>query len=439
MAEGISKYVKNILWLFSDRIVRMILGVFVSVWVARYLEPTLFGKWNYAVAYVGIFTSIANLGIDTIVVRTLVRYPAKGDIVLGSGFILLVVANIATFFVCILSAGITEGFLTESFYTVVITSLSLLFNSYLIVDYWIQATLRSKYTFWAQNIAYAVSTSFKLILLTMHARFEYFIWISVVDTTALFITYFVIYKQKFGVFSEWKFSSRMVSVIFKNSWVFIITNLAIIIYMRIDQLMIGKILGDSEVGIYSTAVKIAELWYFVPMTVATAVFPLIIEIRQRNRERYLESVQLLYSALSWLAIAFGLFCTIFSKQIVVLIFGPEYIAAATPLSISVWAGVLVSQGVARGKWLVAENLQRYSIWYTVWGAIVNVLLNLMLIPTYGIVGACVATLFGMATAVIIAPFFLKKTRISAIMIVKSINPVPLINFLIKLKKSRQAV
>lgn len=436
MAET-NKYVKNVFWLFSDRILRMVLGVFVSVWVARYLEPALFGKWNYALAYVAIFTAIANLGIDTIVVRTLVKYPAKANIVLGSGFVLLVAGNILTFIACVLSAGLTEGLSAESFYVIVITSLGLLFNSYFIVEYWIQAKLQSKYTFWAQNISFAISNSFKLFLLITHAEFQYFIWISAIEAATLFFSYFVIYKKKYGVFSDWKFSVRMASMIFKNSWVLIITNMAIIIYMRIDQVMIGKLLGNADVGLYSAAVKIAELWYFVPVAIVTSLFPLILEIREQDRKKYLSSLQYLYSGLTWLGIFVGIFFGIFAKFIVELLYGSEYLGAALPLTISIWSGVFVAQGLARGKWLVAENLQRYSIWYVGSGAIVNIILNLLLIPRYGITGACVATLIAQGTVSIVAPIFFPKTRVSSIMLIRAINPVPLATFLIKWRSTRQ--
>ncbi|HZY83012.1 MAG TPA: flippase [Cyclobacteriaceae bacterium] len=432
-----SKYVKNVFWLFSDRILRMVLGVFVSVWVARYLEPDLFGKWNYALAYVAIFTAMANLGIDSIVVRTIVRYPAKANVVLGSGFVLLVIGNVIMFLACMLSAIVTEGLSAESFYVILITSLNLLFNSYFIVEYWIQAKLQSKYTFWAQNIAFVVGNSFKLYLLISHAKFEYFIWISVVEAATLFFTYFVIFKKKFGAFSDWKFSPRMASLIFKNSWVLIVTNLAIILYMRIDQVMIGKMLSNSDVGIYSAAVKVAELWYFVPMAIVTSLFPLILEIRDRDKPNYLPSMQLLYIGLTWMGIGVAVFFTLFANFIVGLIYGTEYLGAAVPLSISIWCGVFVAQGIARGRWLVAENLQSYSIWYVGSGAIVNIGLNFVLIPAYGIVGACVATLVAQGTVSILAPLMFPKTRISSVMLIKAINPVPLVTFLLKWRSTRQ--
>ena len=130
-------------------------------------------------------------------------------------------------------------------------------------------------------------------------------------------------------------------------------------------------------------------------------------------------MQLLYTRIAWVSIFFGLMLFIFSKLIVTILYGNDFQGASSILTINVWAGTFAMLGSARGVWTVTEGLQRYNMFYVGAGAIINVALNFLLIPKIGGYGAAVATLMAQITVAIVAPLFIKQTRISAIMMLKA--------------------
>ena len=192
--------------------------------------------------------------------------------------------------------------------------------------------------------------------------------------------------------------------------------------MRIDQVMLGEMLGAKSVGFYSAANRISEIWYFIPVSIASSVFPAIISSKAINQEIYLDRIQKLYDFMSLISISVSVVVTLCSKQIISILYGAAYIEASPILSIQIWSGVFVAMGVARGKWLLSENLQHVGYWYVGISMIVNVIGNFILIPSYGGLGASVATLLAQATTSLGAPALFRSTRISVAMLIKSLNP-----------------
>jgi PST family polysaccharide transporter len=174
--------------------------------------------------------------------------------------------------------------------------------------------------------------------------------------------------------------------------------------------MLGQMLGDESVGIYSAAVKISEVWYFIPMTIVASVFPSIIEAKKQNETLYYDRLQKLYDIMVLVALALAILMTFLSDWVVTLLFGKAYLEAGTVLSIHIWAGIFVFLGVASGKWFLIEGLQRFTFYRTLFGAVVNVGLNMLMIPKFGVTGAAYATVISYAIAAMFSDLLQKETR-----------------------------
>jgi len=186
--------------------------------------------------------------------------------------------------------------------------------------------------------------------------------------------------------------------------------LVISVYMRIDQVMIKEMLNDAAVGQYAAAVKISEAWYFIPIAITSSLFPAIVEVRARSRELYMLKLQQLYRLMIWLSIIVASAVAFLSDVIVFYLFGGAYSLASNVLVVHIWTGIFVFLGVAFSKFLIAENLGKKALYRTVFGAASNVLLNYLLIPAYGIMGAACATLIAQAMANLGYDFFDKDLR-----------------------------
>jgi O-antigen/teichoic acid export membrane protein len=242
--------------------------------------------------------------------------------------------------------------------------------------------------------------------------------------SAFLLIFYYKYIESHTIF-EWKPRFKVMKSLLKDSWPLILSGIAIMIYMRIDQIMIGSMLSDQAVGIYSAAVKLSETWYFLPMIITASVFPAILNARKKSKELYLKRIQTLYDAFTWFTISVALVVTLLSPFIINLLYGSAFAEAATVLSIHIWAGVFVFWGVASSQYLVAENLTKISFYRTLAGGIINIILNIVLIPIYGIIGAAVATVISYGSPVIFLLFF-SKTRSILRQIFKSFNIIRVI-------------
>jgi O-antigen/teichoic acid export membrane protein len=410
---GVRRYGINTVWLFTEQFLRLIAGFLVGVWVARYLGPEKFGLFSYALAFVSIFQGIAKLGLDGIVVRDLVQEPEKRDIYLGTSFWLKLVGGVITFLIItiilFIQSILTSNFFTETNIYILIIAFGIVFQSFEVIDFYYQATVQAKYISIRRIIQLILSSIIKIFLVLTGADLIWFVLVSLFDIISLSIMGWLIYRsQGLPNFVRY-FDIEIGKKLLKDSWPLLLSGIAISIYMRIDQVMIKNMLGDREVGLYSAAMRLVEVWYFIPMIITQSVFPAIVNAKKISEELYYKRLQQLFSLLIWMAIFIAIPISVFSHQIIYLFYGERFIEASNVLEISIWASLFVFIGVGTGKWFLTENLQNLAFYRTLYGAMINVILNFILIPYFGIIGASIATIVSYAFAGYFSLLLNKKT------------------------------
>lgn len=407
--KGIHRYFFNISWMLGEQVLRILAGLFVGIYVARYLGPEQFGVYSYAVAFVALFGAIAKLGLDGIVVRDLVNRPDKRDIYLGTAFWLKLIGALLTLTTLAIAVQFTSNDATTNLYIFIIAG-GLIFQSFEVVDFYFQSKVLSKYVSIAKLIQLALSSVLKLYFIFIQADLFWFVLVSLIDqiTVALSLV-FAYWRQKIGSFFV-GFDLGTAKAMVRNSWPLILSGIAGMLYMRIDQIMIKEMLGEREVGLYSAAVRLSEAWYFGPVILTTSLFPAIVSARKTDQELYNKRLQRLYTVMVWMAITVALPMTFLSGWVVEFLYGVAYRDAGPVLMIHIWAGVFVALGVASSSWLINENLQQIALYRTLSGAITNVILNLILIPNYGMIGAAIGTVISYMVAGFVFDLFSNKTR-----------------------------
>lgn len=396
--------------MIGEKVIRMVVALFVGVYVARYLGPEKFGLLNYAISFVGLFSVLATLGLDGIVIRNLVKNITDRERLLGTAFILKLGGGMLLFVI----VSITVKFTFSDAYTkilVIIIAGGMIFESFKVIDFYFQSQVLGRLSAIAALCALFISATTKLILIFFQASLIWFVFTIVLETVILGLVLIFFYlKQRIRI-SSWRFEWGAAIELLLDSWPLILSGFAIMIYMRIDQVMIKEMLDSEAVGQYAVAVSLSEVWYFIPIAVSGSLFPAILNTKKKSQTMYYTRLQNLFDLMVWMAIAIALPTTYFASWIVTTLFGTAYAEAGNVLAIHIWTGVFVFIGVASGKWLLAENLQIFSFYRTAIGAIINVILNLLLIPKFGIKGAAWATLFSQATASYIGYAFSLKTFI----------------------------
>ena len=428
--RGLTNILNNIIWLFFDKFIRLGVGLLVGVWIARYLGPEQFGLLSYALAFVALFTAIANLGLNGIVVRDLVQDPSKAETTMGTSFVLSMLGGFSAFCLSLLAISYAKPDNELAKFIVVLLSLLMVFKATDVVRYWFESQVQSKYVVWMENGVFLAISAVKIGLILASAPLISFVWAIFVEALIVAVGLLGIYAWRGGKLTAWRFRFARAKVLLTDSWPLILSGLAIMVYMRIDQIMLGQMLGDESVGIYSAAVRISEVWYFIPMIIVASVFPSIIEAKKQDETIYYQRLQKLYDMMVMLALSLALLMTFLSDWVITLLFGNAYQQSGPVLAIHIWAGIFVFLGVASGNWFIIEGLQKLSFYRTLLGAVINIGANFILIPKYGAVGAAVATvfsqiiaayafdvisfktrnLFWMKTRALCSPFFFNKRR-----------------------------
>lgn len=428
-SEVASKIMKNSSWLVCDKVFNLIIGVLVTAVVARYFGPELYGQFNYALAIVTLFTALSTLGLETLTVKNILvdKEHDEGTILCTSLF-LRVFGGILLTIIAAIVIKIIEPSDSSLHILVFIMSFTMVIRSFEVIEYWIQAYQQSRISSIIRISVYIITAVLKIVLVFSNGNLFHLALIYVIDiaftSTALVIAYFKIREDK----THWRLSLDYAKNILSQSWYLILSGLMITLYMRIDQVMLGSMMPTkAELGYFSVAVRIAEMWYFVPMALIVSFKPVIMNKKKIDENSYLKSIQLLYTIVAWLGIGFGVVILLFSKLIINLLYGVEYSEAASILSVSVWAGTFAMLGSARSIWLICEGLQKYTMTYTFGGLLVNIILNFIMIPHFGAYGAAIATLASQFTANIIILLLFNKTRMSSIMILKSFLPTVIFN------------
>jgi len=417
--QGFMKYFKNTSWLFAEKILRMTVGLFVGIWVARYLGPEKFGLFSYAQSFVGLFTAIAGLGLDGIIVRELVKDESKRDALLGTAFRLKLIGALLVLIALAIAVNLSRQDSLTTLLIFVIVSATV-FQSFNVIDFYFQAKVLSKYVVYANVISLLISSMVKIWLILNEAPLLYFAYSILFDSFILICGFIYFYRYKALFLSRWYFDRKLVRSLLKDSWPLILSGLVISIYMKVDQIMIKEMLGAEAVGQYAAAVRLSEAWYFIPMVIASSLFPAIINAKKQSEENYYIRLQQLYDLMVWVAIFIAIPMTFLSDWIIELLYGVKYSQTASVLKIHIWAGVMVFFGVARHKWTISQNLQKYDIYIDIAGAVSNIFLNLILIPKYGVSGAAYATLVSYFMGSFIVSMALTKFHISLIMFIKSL-------------------
>ncbi|MCW5896051.1 MAG: flippase [Bacteroidetes bacterium] len=408
--QQVQNVLGNITWLSFDKVLRMGVGLVVGVWVARYLGPEQYGLWNYAIAFAALFSVFTTLGLDSIVVKELVNGQIPASHILGTSFALRVSSSLAMLVVSVVIVmGIRpgDGLMAA---LVAITAAGYLFLSFDVIDFWFQSQVLSKYTVYAKNTVFLLVAGIRIGLILFHAPLIVFVWVSLAEVGFSAIALIVVYRLKGQSLLAWQADRGTARILLQQSWPLLLAAVSIAIYMKIDQVMLGNMIGVDAVGIYAAAARISEIWYFIPSAIAASIFPAILQTRSRSKELYYLRIQKLFDIMTGLALVITIPLALASTPVMVALFGYQYEAAGPILSIHIWASVFVFLGVAQGGWDVAENLTKLSMVRTVLGAVLNILLNIILIPMYQGSGAAIATVVSYAFSAYFFNMISAKTR-----------------------------
>lgn len=397
-------------WLLGERVVIFIVGMAVSVVTIRYLEAELYGKLSYAVSMVGIFAAIANLGLDQPLVRRLAQAPATShSALLSTTAVLRTLAGLPCAGLAIACAALlTNDPVIVALTT--LTSLSQVFGGLAVPELWFRATVQQGAPVIARTLGLFVSSAARVTLAWVGASVVMFALTPVLASVVTgCVLLFALKRHQVSVAVR-SASAQLAGNLVREAWPLILSGLSVAVYMQIDQVMLGSLSSTEEIGLYATAVRLSEAWYFLPVMLARLLLPVLARAKVDNEQEYDKCNQLLLDVSAGLAYSVAIAVTLVAQPVVVLLFGASFEQSAGILQVHIWAFPFVALGIARSQWLVVEKLHRFSLASTALGAVCNVLLNLVFIPQYGAMAAAWTTLASYAIAGYLSSLFFSRTH-----------------------------
>ncbi|TMS54357.1 flippase [Acinetobacter lwoffii] len=401
-------YLRNIIWLFFDVLLKFFLSFGMSAIIARYFGVELFGLYSYLLAIFSIFILVSSLGMNGIVVRELVL-SSKHEEVLGSAFFLQRAGAfvLSIFLVIWIFVSEDKG---RDFYIIFFLMLPILFlQSANIFKYWFEYKMEAKYSVISQNISLVIGAVLKLVLIHYGCGYQYIIAVTIIEQVVFILLVRCFFYRKLVGF-KFKININVCFELLSKSWPLIISGLAFILFIRIDQIMIGEILSMKEVGVFSIVVKFIEASFFIPVILMSTFFPALVELSEKSPEDYDKKMQLLYDIVVVIGIFIFIFIFIFGEPLIKYTFGVDYIDSVVQLKIYSLVCIFYYLSVVSGKWYINAGLQKIAIFRNAIGLIVAIFLNLILIPIYGITGASISTVIAYIFSSYFFDFFDLRTR-----------------------------
>jgi len=395
LSPELKKIISSIGWLSFEKIFMMALSFVIGIKVIQYLGPDNYGKLSYCISFAGLIGTIAKLGLDQIVIRNLVKEEDSTEEILGTAFVLKSVGSIITVF--LIGIGIWNiSNDSQIRWMTLIISTGLIFTAFETIDFWFQSKVLSKSMAIVRSSQLILTGVAKLILIFGNFPLIAFAWVFMAEFTLKALGMVIVYYRSHQSMARWRVKRSRATGLLKDSWPLILSGVMILIYMKIDQVMLGNMAGDGAVGTYAAAVKLSEPCYFIAGAVCTSIFPALIKTREKSQEEYKRKIQMLYDLMAWISLLIAISVTLISDTLANTLLGIEFIEVGKILALHIWASPFVFLGIARSRWLTTENFTRFSLFATSLGAISNICLNVVFIPEYQGIGAAIATVISYA-------------------------------------------
>ena len=411
---------KNASWIIVCRIIQSLISLVIGMISARYLGPSNYGVITYVSSVVAFALPIMQLGLNQTLVKEFVQSPEREGKILGTSLVINILSSIVSMigsvaFVFLVNAGERETILVCILY-----SFTLLFQATEMTQYWFQYQLLSKYPSIATLCAYVVVSLYKIFLLVTQKSVVWFALSNVLDyfliSVILMVIYFKVGNQRLSF--DWRLGREMLS----RSKYYIIPSLMVMIFQHTDRIMIKLMMGEAETGFYSAAITCIGISGFVFSAVIDSMRPVILEEKEKDQARYENRVAQLYAIITFISLAQSIGMSVLAKPLVNLLYGAEYAPTAGILCVAVWYVTFSYYGSVRNVWILAEGKQRYLFGINVIGAAANVLLNLLLIPRWGGIGAAIASLITQFFTNVIIGFVFKPIRENNRLMLKGLDP-----------------
>ncbi len=408
----------NLFWLVVSRLVRIVASLLVLGFVSRYLGVDQFGVLNYAIGLTTIFSAVASLGFEGIVVRELVKAPERTSAILGTAFVLRIAGGIAAMGLVGLTALLTADDRCTTILSLIVAT-AFLPGAFDVIELWFQKNIQAKHTVLARLVAALLVSAIKIGLVFGGASLVMFAWAQVLDAAFGAAALIWVFHWRGQFVKQWRFARDLCRTMLRDCWPLILSGVLVAIYMRIEQIMVMTVLGKYSMGIYYASVKVTEMWAFIPSIILVTIYPILVAKRQENPAAYKQKLQTVFDLMTGLGYVVAAGTTLLAPFIIPLIYGKKYDDAIGVLLIQTWTAPITFNASVRAQYFLLENKTIYHTFAALIGIAANVALALWLMRFLGARGAACAVVIASWMAGHLSSFIFSELRECALIQTKA--------------------
>jgi len=398
-------------WLIFDRFFRRGIGLLMTALLARYLGPNSFGRYNYAQAFVVILGLLATLGLDRIVIRDFIKDINKRSEILGTTFWLKIGGALIAYLMAMLSVLFIKSDRSLIFILINIMSVSFFFQAFDTIDFWFQSQMNSKFVVIARTAAIIIITIINIFLIFLKSNLIYFAVTYSLEFAICAVFFYVISCLKGLVIQVWSFNFNRAKQMLIDSWPLLVAALSASIYTRIDQIMIGNMLDEYQVGIYAASTRIFELFIPIIFIINSSVYPKLVKLYDYpDKTEFYRAYEWITDVVTFLSMGMFVFVFFFGKYIIYILYGNDFIEATPIFILQIYSIVIIFNSCLRISYITISNNQHIILITTVTAAVLNIIINYYFIPIFGVIGAAIAMLITRIFSLLFSNIFFKSTR-----------------------------
>lgn len=397
---------KNLILQISLQLLNLWVGTYTISLIARYLGPTIFGKYGFVTAYFFFFMAFLDFGFNVVGIRELSRLKEDAGVFLGKIITFKLFVSIILVFVSFFIVRI-YGFPQDLKMVLILYSPVLIFVALESAQMIIEARLRFEYIVLSSFIWRIVSFLFIVIAVRFDLGLVFIIFAFLSAELSRAVTIFIS-ARRLVKFSLPLIDKKLWMTMLRKAIPIGITSLLITSMRNIDVMLLAKLRSFAETGLYLIPVRVCDMMLIIPLSLIGTVFPLMSNYYKHSHDALRKIYQKTFDLLSFFGIFVTVLIFVLAGKIIITLFGREYLAAVPASRILIFSALFIYLGISSGTLLIVADKQKINMWIYIICAPINIILNLFLIPQLGIIGSAISNITVMFIVIVITFYFVAK-------------------------------
>jgi O-antigen/teichoic acid export membrane protein len=399
---------KNSIVLLISQIITFVFSFIITIFTARYLGTEGYGILSLATALTGIVGIIADAGLGTLIIRDVSRDKSMANKYISNTILMKILLSVLAFFSIILITNgvgyspVVKNVIYIVMLSVVVGAISTIFISI------IQANEKMEYISLNTMLNSAVLLVGTLIGVYYQMDLLFFASIYLIANIINFIYIVIVYFWKFSI-PKIQIDLSFWSPTLKHALPFGLTGTFATIYVWADTFLLSVMQDNEAVGIYNAAYKLITVLLFIPNVFNASLFPVFSKFFVSSENSLQLAFEKYFKFMLLISFPLGIGTTLLSNKIILLIFDAQFAASTVVLQILIWSTTFIFLNSPFTQLLQSTNKQIVLTKITSLCMVINIVLNLILIPKYSYLASSVITVITEFLVFVLVLFTIRKS------------------------------